>query len=707
MKANCKTLANVFLSVFLFFGGTAAAQQQEPQKLSPEEQLEALPNDTSRLTPLFYLANSYMNRDSAKAIRYVKEALALAKTYKRERTYCNFLLLWGEVYVAQNNFPAAVEKLKDAKALAIKIHNLKMQAQEEDIMGVICSAQGDYPGAIKHDIEYLHAGEELKDTTMIQVGNVNICVTYMNEKNYDKAIEYAHRTLQFPYTPERMASVTKALEMISQAYIEQHNYAPARDSLQKALRLYQEDKNEMGVATIYSVLAGSYPADAYRQLEYALPAQQIWERVAPNNGYSISNLASLGVIYASFARMKAGVVKDTGALSTAIRLNGQETPASAAIREAAKLNATALAARARRYYTLALDRATQGSDRDGIIQITDSLANLEAFDGHYKEAFTYLRQHDLLSDSVYSQENKNKVAGIEADYKVELSDKQLQINKLALSNQIKIKWLLISSLTLALLIMVLVYRQSRLRKKNNASLSALNGQLNEANAVKTKFFGILNHDLRSPVASLITLLRLREREPEMIDEQAVKARTEKITVAAEDLLETMEDLLIWSKGQMDQFRPKMKPVEITELFNDIDKRFASEPVGLLFEQPPGLSIITDKDFAKTILRNLTGNAIKALNREIQGQITWKAWETGGKVWLSITDNGPGATREQLSPLFEEDSPVGIRNGLGLHIVRDMAKAIGWEVQVHSPVAGGLELRLLVTSNSVTETNHPK
>ena len=706
MKANSRCLTSLVLSVLLFCGLTAAAQVQEPQKLSPEQQLERLPNDTSRITPLFYLANSYIYRDSAKAIHYVKEALVLSRKYNKERAVCNFLLLWGEVYVAQNNFPAAVEKLKEAKALAIRIHNLQMEAQEEDIMGVICNAQGDYTGAINHYIEHLHAGEQLKDTTMIQVGNVNICVTYMNEKNYPKAIEYAHRTLQFPYNPQRILSVTKALEMISEAYIEQHNYAPARDSLQKALLLYQEAKNEMGIATIYSVLAGSYPADAYKQLEYALPAQQMWERLAPNNGYSISNLASLGVIYAYFARVKAGAVKDTGALRTDVRLNGQETPASLALREATKLNAAALAARARKYYTVALDRATQGSDRDGIIQITDSLANLEAFDGHYKEAFTYLQQHDVLFDSVYSQENKNKVAGIEADYKVELSDKQLQINKLALSNQIRVKWLLISSLALVLLVMVLVYRQSRLRKRTNASLSALNEQLNEANAVKTKFFGILNHDLRSPVASLITLLRLREREPEMIDEQAVKARTEKITVAAEDLLETMEDLLIWSKGQMEQFRPKMKPVAIAELFQDIDKRFASGPVSLHFEQPPELSVITDKDFAKTILRNLTGNAIKALNGEERGRISWKAWESGGKVWLSITDNGPGATKEQLSPLFEEDTPVGIRNGLGLHIVRDMAKAIGWEVQVHSPAAGGLEVRLLVKPGSSDVKNNP-
>jgi signal transduction histidine kinase len=324
-----------------------------------------------------------------------------------------------------------------------------------------------------------------------------------------------------------------------------------------------------------------------------------------------------------------------------------------------------------------LDRATHVNDREGLMQVSDSLAALDALDGHFKEAYTFLQEHDRLSDSVFSQENKNHLAGVEADYKVELTDKQLQINKLALSNQIKIKWLLISSLSLVLLTLVLIFRQSSLRKRNNASLSLLNtqlnqanGQLNEVNArlgdsnqqleaanrVKTQFFGILNHDLRSPVASLITVLRLRQREPEMIEQQAVEARTGQITRAAEQLLETMEDLLIWSKGQMEQFRPRMKAVAVAQLFTDIERKFAGEGATLQFDQPPGLTVVTDEDFAKTILRNLTGNAIKALRDYAATTLT-------------------------------------VHSGLGLHIIRDMAKAIGCEVRTSSPRDGGLEVRL--------------
>jgi len=711
--------------IVLFFFGISAHAQTAGQVVLTEQQLQKLPNDTSRIIPMFLVARSFIFSDSAKAIHYIREGLALSRKYNQPKFICIYQELWAEVYVLQGRFDAAITLLEDAHKLAVRIHNDYMIVNYEALRGEICSKQGDYPGAIQHNVAYMRYGEEKKDTQYILVGLVNISEVYQSEKNDEKAGEYAHRILQYPYNPHNVIAVTKALEMIATADIRHQRYEPARDSLQRALRLYAADNNDNGKAIIYSVLARCYPADPFHQLQYALPAQDLWERLGPDNGYAVSNLVNLGAVYAYLARSgtaqptitTTASARDTAPPLTRDTLDGDETAAWRTLQATRKMSVSALTAKARAYYKEALDRANRTNDREGLILVSDSLAALDVTDNHFQEAASLLQRRNRLYDSVFSQENKNHLAGVEADYKVELSDKQLQINKLALSNQIKIKWLLISSLVLVLLILGLIFRQGRVQKKNNASLSSLNtklneanGQLNEANArlgetnqqlgeanrVKTQFFGILNHDLRSPVASLITLLRLRQRDPEIIDQQAVEARTGQITLAAEELLEKMEDLLIWSKGQMEQFRPKMKPVTVANLFSDIERKFATEGAVLHFDQPPGLSVTTDEDFAKTILRNLTGNAIKALRthpNHAPAQINWKAWTEGPGICLSITDSGPGATAEQLSPLFDESAPIGIRSGLGLHIIRDMARAIGCEVTTNSPSNGGLEVRL--------------
>jgi C4-dicarboxylate-specific signal transduction histidine kinase len=94
-----------------------------------------------------------------------------------------------------------------------------------------------------------------------------------------------------------------------------------------------------------------------------------------------------------------------------------------------------------------------------------------------------------------------------------------------------------------------------------------------------------------------------------------------------------------------------------------------------YSKPVNLTINTHPDYLQTIMQNLTANAIKALQKTTNGAIERKAWEEKGEIYFSITDNGPGINSEQAKVLFDETYVMGTRHGLGLHIVRDLAKAI--------------------------------
>ncbi len=95
---------------------------------------------------------------------------------------------------------------------------------------------------------------------------------------------------------------------------------------------------------------------------------------------------------------------------------------------------------------------------------------------------------------------------------------------------------------------------------------------------------------------------------------------------------------------------------------------------------------TDEYFLKTVMRNLTSNAVKSLIGRPHASIQWSAREEGGKAVLSITDNGPGITEAQLQPLYDQSLPSSLKGGLGLHLVRDLSKAIGCMITV-SPTPG--------------------
>ena len=220
-------------------------------------------------------------------------------------------------------------------------------------------------------------------------------------------------------------------------------------------------------------------------------------------------------------------------------------------------------------------------------------------------------------------------------------------------------------------------------------------ELDTANKVKARFFSILNHDLRSPVSSLINFLHLQKDSPELLDAESKKRMESKTISSAENLLDSMEDILLWSKGQMENFEPHFQTVTVHSLFYDLEKHFSNvETVKISFENPENISLFSDENYLKTILRNLTGNALKALEKTPDAQVILKAFTQNGQTALSVSDNGPGGTIEKFRALYDEKEVIGIKTGLGLHLIRDLAKAINCKITVDTQPNVGTTFLLL-------------
>ena len=71
----------------------------------------------------------------------------------------------------------------------------------------------------------------------------------------------------------------------------------------------------------------------------------------------------------------------------------------------------------------------------------------------------------------------------------------------------------------------------------------------------------------------------------------------------------------------------------------------------------------------------------------------KVFEENGKVLLSIADNGPGADEKQIDALYNKEAAVNSKNGLGLHLIRDLAHAIHCAISFSSKPGAGTTFRL--------------
>ncbi|MEC4004019.1 HAMP domain-containing sensor histidine kinase [Flavobacterium sp. SUN052] len=314
--------------------------------------------------------------------------------------------------------------------------------------------------------------------------------------------------------------------------------------------------------------------------------------------------------------------------------------------------------------------------------------------GNKSLAYYHLSNYNKLQENLLAEKAKKNLAEMEAKYQNNAKKQEIKNKNLQIDTAKKQKYYFIAGILLLAIIGSLLFYQSRNRKKVNQKLSFLNKELDESNKAKTRFFSILNHDLRGPVANLVFFLQLQKESPEMLDEESIKRMQDKTMAGAENLLNSMEDILQWSKSQMENFKPQPKKTAVNSLFDDVKNHFSSEEkVQISFENIQNIQINTDENYLKTIIRNLTGNAVKALIEIENPTIIWKAWQENNQSYLSISDNGKGASDEQFKALYDDKEVVGIKTGLGLHLIRDLAKAIDCEILVDSKINQGTTFTL--------------
>lgn len=611
------------------------------------------------------LSNFFQFKDPVKARSFEHEGLATAQKAGIDSDVCTFYGYIAENEITQGRFTEGIKAINNEFDIAEKDGNKKLMASALSDIGLAYEMQGDYSVAQDYFFKSLHVAEQINHTLMQAICNTNISVIYLNQKNFDKTIEYANRARAFDKVKNYPAIQGKVYEMLGSAYTNKLQFDSAQKYYNYALNVYKNAGDKVGIAAMYTLLAGTYASDLNKQLSVSLQAQQMWDSIAPENLYAISNMGNIGITYGNMAH------KNTTAEYGASFL---------------------LYNKAEEYLQRAIALSKKTDSKQNISDLSDSLAVVQFAMGKYKEAYNNLQLHNTINDSIFSQENKNKIASIEGKHEIELRDKQLQINRLEIQNGQKERWFLLAGLLMVAIIAMLAYNQSRQRKKLNVALQQLNTQLNEANNIKTNFFNIINHDLRRPIAGIITALKLQHEEE--ISEEMRQASIRKTTASAENLLETMDDLLLWGKGQMENFKPVLKTVTVTNVFNYIQQSLpANNKVKVNFQQTGSMQLVTDEHYIKTIMHNLTGNALNALGNSEGGVVNWDAWQTGDVTYFSITDNGPGITEKQLRPLYDATAPMGLKNGLGLHIVRDIAHAVGCEVEFDKTYTEGARILL--------------
>lgn len=253
---------------------------------------------------------------------------------------------------------------------------------------------------------------------------------------------------------------------------------------------------------------------------------------------------------------------------------------------------------------------------------------------------------------------------------------------------------------IAVMFLVLVGIEEE-RKAINASLRTHVGRLEDAlsqlsrqNEAKSEFLAVLAHELRNPLAPLLStveLLKLRRGDDGDPEERRMLA-------AAEERVRTMghllDDLLDMSRITQATFELKREDVDLKPALEnaiEIAKPLMDLRGHRITMRVPDEKIWMHVDPVRfeQMLVNLLTNAAKYTERG--GRIEVSAERETGGLAIVVRDNGIGIPREMLESVFEPFQQMSSKRtsglGIGLSVVRKLAGMHGGSITAASEGLG--------------------
>lgn len=228
-----------------------------------------------------------------------------------------------------------------------------------------------------------------------------------------------------------------------------------------------------------------------------------------------------------------------------------------------------------------------------------------------------------------------------------------------------------------------------------SEIKSAEAALREADRKKDEFLAMLAHELRNPLAPIVTVLELMRRsaaDPERVERlrETMQRQVAHVVRLVDDLMDVSRiksNKLHLNKGRVELSTVLRDALEVAgphceELGHRIDVRLPSE----------SLWLDADRVRLTQVFGNLLTNACKYT---LPGGSIWlRAAREADEVVVSVADTGVGIPRDMLSSVFDAftqvDSTIGKSRGglgIGLSLVKWLVEMHGGVVTAHSDGPG--------------------
>ncbi|MFN8127231.1 MAG: ATP-binding protein [Candidatus Nanopelagicales bacterium] len=215
-----------------------------------------------------------------------------------------------------------------------------------------------------------------------------------------------------------------------------------------------------------------------------------------------------------------------------------------------------------------------------------------------------------------------------------------------------------------------------------------------AERLKSDFIATISHELRTPITPIRGYADLLRRRWDRMSEEKRASVLDTIEERAEHLARLVDDLLIAARADSEtSLRVESAPMELVSAVVDAATAFPEVDGRLHIDPSPPRWVTADRTRVMQIVGNLVGNAVKYTPQDAPIRVQFSAAD--GAVDVSVVDAGPGIAADEQERVFERfyriEDPLTMRtggSGLGLHISRQLARAMGGDVTLRSSPGDG-------------------
>ena len=238
----------------------------------------------------------------------------------------------------------------------------------------------------------------------------------------------------------------------------------------------------------------------------------------------------------------------------------------------------------------------------------------------------------------------------------------------------------------------------------------------ERRQARFQMISVVAHELKAPLNAIegnLDIVRKRQagKQPEVYERLI-----ERCVVRVQGMRKLIIDLLDLTRIESGTRKRELRSVDLQAIAHDALEAAQSQAdlrqitLNLNISEP--LHFEADRREMEIILKNLVNNAVK-YNRD-GGNVEVRLGREGDLVGIEVTDTGIGLTKEEAGRLFQDFTRIRndktkdiLGSGLGLSIVRKIARLYGGDVSVWSEPDVGSTFKVFLTPGADIESLQEK